>query len=207
MSGKLALTTIAAACALCLALVGCGGGSASSSAAGSAAASSATSSSAASSAEPSSAAASGAAASSAASADTASSAASNSAASSSAEARSASTDSDLSKALVGKWTTYSATYGDETKTVDEADDEAKELSEKQYFVFRDDGTCSMVDENQDFEQKMNWALDGESIELTYEGQSLSEVGYTVTFDGAEIAMSVESPDGSDKYSLIMRKAA
>ena len=59
MSRKLALTTIAAACALCLALVACGGGSASSSAASSSAASSASSaSSAASSAEASSSAAS-----------------------------------------------------------------------------------------------------------------------------------------------------
>ena len=48
MSGKLALTTIVAACALCFALVGCGGGSASSSAASSAAVTSAASTSAAS---------------------------------------------------------------------------------------------------------------------------------------------------------------
>lgn len=93
---------------------------------------------------------------------------------------------DLAEALVGRWEVYSMTNGDQTIIVDELDDERKAAAAQQYWVFRDDGTCSMYDDSQNFEEVYGWVFDGEAVELTFEGVSLSDAGAAMTFDGTEI---------------------
>ena len=193
MSRKLALTTIAAACALCLALVACGGGSASSSAASSSAASSASSaSSAASSATGSS--ASSATASSAASPSAASSAASSAEASSSA----ASASDNHNSYFVGKWDLY--------ETADATHEQVVEVMEK---YANDEAVRKQMNEaygrdNIEFCARFNADGTGEVdtgaeiVPFTWEATNEGAITFT-SFNGNGTAIHLPVTDG--KFTL------
>ena len=184
MNGKLALITIAAACALCLALVGCGGGSASQSAASSSAPSETASS----------VASTPAAESDASAAEGGASTAETSAAAAEASSSDASSSDKHDSYFVGKWDLYESdeyTHEQVVQVMEKyATDEATRKQINEAYGRDNVEFCARF--NADGTGEMDTGA--ELVSFTWEATNEGAVTFT-SFDGKETAIHVPVTDG------------